>query len=258
MPVDEETDLITADGVTVSAVHLPALDPQADAIGIVLVHGFTNHRRIARVQRVIESMRRFGGVVAIDMRGHGRSGGSTTLGDTEVMDVTAAVRWARDLGYRTVATVGFSMGGSVVIRQAGLEPDRPDAVVSVSAPAFWYYKGTRVMRALHVVVEKRIGRALMRARGVRITNESWTEPLPTPPVEAIARITDIPILIVHGTADHYFPLEHPKALHRSVVAAGNARADLWIVEDFAHAESGISDATLDDIGGWLRDRLSIR
>ena len=251
----QEATLVGADGVEVSVVHLPALDARDDGRCVVLVHGFTNNWRIPRVQRVIGALRRHASVVAVDMRGHGRSGGLTTLGDTEVMDVTEAVRWARQLGYAEVATVGFSMGGSVVIRQAALGDARPDAVVSVSAPAFWYYKGTRVMRLLHHVVEHPVGRALMRVRGVRITDEAWVEPLPVSPVEAMARLSDIPVLIVHGTVDHYFPTEHPKALFRAVQAAGNDDAQLWLIDGFAHAESGIDDATLESIGGWLDERL---
>ena len=71
-----------------------------------------------------------GGVIAIDFRGHGRSGGRSTVGDREVLDVDAAARHARHLGYRRVGLIGFSMGGAVVVRHAGLLGG-VDAVVSV-------------------------------------------------------------------------------------------------------------------------------
>ena len=73
----------------------------------VVVHGFTGSWREERVQKVVTRLRAFGGIVAIDMRGHGRSGGSTTVGDEEVLDVAAAVEWARELGYLRVVTVGL-------------------------------------------------------------------------------------------------------------------------------------------------------
>ena len=256
MRSEVETTLAAADGVPISAVHLPVGGADPLALAIVVVHGFTNSWRTPRVQRVIDAMHAHAAVVAIDMRGHGRSGGCTTVGDAEILDVSAAVRWARQLGYRAVATVGFSMGGSVVLRQAGLEPDRVDAVVSVSAPAFWYYRGTRVMRLVHRLIERPSGRAVLRARGVRVTAQAWSEPLPVAPVEAIGR-TDIPVLVVHGTVDHYFPLEHARALHAAAVASGNQQADLWIVDGFAHAESGIDDRTLDRIGQWVRNAVAV-
>ena len=257
MSTEETRTLEAADGVHLHAVHRPAGGPDPLALGLVVVHGFTNHSAVPRVQRVIEHLHAFGGVVALDMRGHGRSGAVTTLGDAEVLDVDAAVGWARELGYREVATVGFSMGGSVVLRQAAIGEHPVDAVVSVSAPAFWYYRGTRVMRLLHHVVERPAGRAVMRARGVRITAQEWTEPLPMTPEQAAGELGTTPLLVVHGTIDHYFPLEHAQALHRAATSAGNPDADLWIVEGFAHAESGIDDRTLDGIGQWVREHVGV-
>lgn len=58
--------------------------------------------------------------MTFSFRGHGRSGGRSTVGDKEVLDLEAAVEWARSLGHSRVVTVGFSMGGSVVLRHAAL------------------------------------------------------------------------------------------------------------------------------------------
>lgn len=255
MAGDLERTLRTADGVDISAMHRPCAGPDPLAVGLVVVHGFTNSWRTAKVQRVLDRLAPFGGLIAIDMRGHGGSAGRSTVGDEEVRDVTAAVRWARELGYRRVATIGFSMGGSVVIRQAALEDEPVDAVVSVSAPAFWYYRGTRIMRIVHHLVEHRAGRWLLRGRGVRVSHEGWPDPPPIEPVAAITRLPHLPVLIVHGTVDHYFPLEHPRALHRAAVDSGSTAAELWIIDGFAHAESGIDDATLDAIGTWVREHV---
>lgn len=250
----QECTLVAADGVAISAVHVPARDADLD-LCLVTVHGFTGNWRQERVQKVIARLRAFGGVVALDMRGHGRSGGATTVGRDEILDVAAAVAWARELGYRRVVTVGFSLGGAVVLRESALLADGPgrvDAVVSVSAPAFWYYKGTRIMRVAHWMVETRPGRFLMRFRGTRISGAGWPEPLPVPPHEAAARLPGIPLLVVHGDADHYFPLEHPKAIHAAASRAGT-RTDLWIEPGFRHAESAVTPELLDRIGAWARE-----
>ena len=250
--MEEQCTLMASDGVPISAVHVPGA---GDDLCLVVVHGFTGGWRQDRVQKVIERLTAFGGVVAIDMRGHGRSGGATTVGDEEVRDVEAAVAWARTLGYRQVVPVGFSLGGAVVLREAALMADGPgrvDGVVAVSAPAFWYYRGTRIMRVAHWMVETRPGRLIMRAGGTRVSGRGWPEPWPMQPVEAAAQLGGIPLLVVHGDVDRYFPLEHPRAIHDAAVRSG-VRTDLWIERGFGHAESAVSTEVLDRIGGWARE-----
>lgn len=246
--------LRTSDGVDIHAVHAPSGGAD-DELCFVVVHGFTGHSRQERVQRVIERLRAFGGVVALDLRGHGRSGGQTTVGDDEVHDVDAAVGWARELGYQRVVLVGFSLGGAVVLRAAALAgtgPAHVDGVVSVSAPAFWYYRGTRIMRGVHWLVETKPGRVMLRARGTRVSGRGWPEPLPVAPYQAAAQLPGIPLLVVHGDVDRYFPLEHPRAIHSAAREAG-LRADIWEESGLGHAESAVSPELVDRIGRWVRE-----
>jgi pimeloyl-ACP methyl ester carboxylesterase len=258
--------LRTTDGESISAIHV--VGARSD-LCMVVVHGFTGSWREERVQRVITGLLPYGDVIAIDMRGHGQSSGVTTMGHLEVLDVAAAVAWGRELGYAAVVTVGFSLGGAVVLREAALagpvapvnpgdvrvdESGRVDAVVSVSAPAFWYYRGTKPTRLAHRLVMTRSGRAVMRAAGTRITSDDWTDPLPPPPYAAAA-VVAVPLLVVHGDVDRYFPLEHPRAIHSSAVEAGGS-SELWIVPGFDHAETAVSEDTLDRIGRWVRESVA--
>lgn len=252
---DEERTLTTVDAVRISAMHRAS--PERD-LGFVVVHGFTGNWRQERVQRIITRLSSFGGVVALDLRGHGASGGATTVGDAEVHDVAAGVRWARELGYARVATVGFSLGGAVILREAALMVDGPgevDAAVSVSAPAFWYYRGTRIMRIVHHLVESPAGRLLLRARRTRVSAAGWPEVVPVPPHEAAAALR-VPLLVVHGDADHYFPLEHPRAIHASAQSAG-VKTDLWIEPGIGHAEAAMPERVIDAIGDWVRQTLGL-
>ena len=247
--------LTASDGTSISAAHLP----HEGDLCLVVAHGFTGQWRSERVEKVIRVLSTSTGVIVLDMRGHGESGGVTTIGHKEIQDVSAAVAWARELGYRHVVTVGFSMGGAVVLRQAAFpegESDHVDAVIAVSAPAFWYYRGTKVMRRMHKVVASKAGRTFMRTRGTRIDSQSWPEPMPEPPVAAIARYPHLPVLIVHGDVDRYFPLEHPRALHSAARASGNEGAQLWEISGFGHAESAIDDETLERIVGWAREQIT--
>ena len=96
----------------------------------MVAHGFTNSVSRPSFLRLAGWLRPFGEVRALDFRGHGRSsGGSTAGGDPETQDVDAAVAAARADGARAVVTLGLSMGGGAVLRQAALGRHRPDAVV---------------------------------------------------------------------------------------------------------------------------------
>ncbi|MFF0301378.1 alpha/beta hydrolase [Streptomyces sp. NPDC004562] len=253
------TFLRTADGVAVDSVYDPgqvvydASRPSGGAPVFVVAHGFTGDADRPHVRRVAGVLRRYGAVVTFSFRGHGASGGRSTVGDREVLDLAAAVRWARGLGHARVVTVGFSMGGSVVLRHAALHRDddaRTDAVVSVSAPARWYYRGTPLMRRLHWMVTRPEGRLVGRyGFRVRIHHRDW-DPVPMSPVEAAPRIAPTPLLIVHGDRDAYFPLDHPRML----AAAAGDHADLWLEPGMGHAENAAGDDLLARIGDWAVTR----
>ncbi|MEU2433470.1 alpha/beta fold hydrolase [Streptomyces sp. NPDC007861] len=257
--------LRTSDGIRIEALHEPCTAHESDT-AIVVAHGFTGSVDRPAVRRAAGVFARRAGVVTFSFRGHGRSGGRSTVGDREVLDLAAAVAWARSLGYGRVVTVGFSMGGSVVLRHAalyGLEglygPERPDtpdrsnradgahtdAVAAVSAPARWYYRGTAPMRRLHWVVTRPFGRLVGRyGFGTRIHHRDW-DPVPLSPVESVPLIAPAPLLVVHGDRDPYFPLDHPRML----AAAGPC--ELWLEPGMGHAENAADDALLGRLADWL-------
>lgn len=254
------TFLPTADGVTIDSVYDPmavvydASAPPVRDLVFVVAHGFTGDVDRPHVRRVVEALTQYGAVVTFSFRGHGASGGRSTVGDREVLDLAAAVEWARSLGHARVATVGFSMGGSVVLRHAALyRPGREgrteahsDAVVSVSAPARWYYRGTAPMRRVHWLVTRPEGRLVSRyGLRTRIHHREW-DPVPLSPVEAVPRIAPTPLLIVHGDRDGYFPVDHPRML---ATAAGD-HGELWMEPGMGHAEHAAADELLGRIGDW--------
>ncbi|MFF4249143.1 alpha/beta hydrolase [Streptomyces sp. NPDC001822] len=278
------TTLLTGDGVRIEAVYTPCTAGSRGSGGsdsggtaIVLAHGFTGSADRPAVRRAAGVFAQRAAVITFSFRGHGKSGGRSTVGDREVLDLAAAVAWARSLGHRRVVTVGFSMGGSVVIRHAALytAPEtgegvaeearvpgaervgrrisaregrmgaHADAVVAVSAPARWYYRGTAPMRRVHWVITRPAGRFVGRyGFGTRIHREDWN-PVPLSPVEAVPLIT-APFLIVHGDRDPYFPVDHPRML----AGAAGDRAELWLEHGMGHAENAADEDLLTRIADW--------
>ncbi|HEY0936329.1 MAG TPA: alpha/beta fold hydrolase, partial [Trebonia sp.] len=245
--------LVTQDGVRIDAVHLPApgrTHPEEPAsaldLAIVVAHGFTMTWQRPLVWQLVQHFNRSAGVVTFDFRGHGRSGGLTTLGDKEIDDVDVAVRYARELGYRRVVTVGFSMGGSVVLRHAALRGGT-DAVISVSSPGRWYYRGTVAMRRVHLAAERRLGRMFTKyVLKTRVDPHGWPVPDPMPPAEAAGRISPTPVLIVHGDQDIYFPPDHAQ----QIFEAAKEPKELWLLPGFGHAERHTDAALIDRMVDW--------
>lgn len=249
-PVVMTATLVTEDGVAIDAVHLPPQEQPATSernLALVIVHGFTISWERPVMWRLAQRFNRSAGVVTFDCRGHGRSSGLSTLGDKEINDVDVAVRYAHELGYQRIATIGFSMGGSIVLRHAALFGG-VDAVVSVSGPGRWFYRGTVAMRRVHLAAERRLGRVFAKyVLNTRISPDGWPTPDPMPPAEAASRISPTPVLIVHGEQDIYFPPDHGRQLYD----AARAPKELWMLPAFGHAERHTDDALVDRIAAWV-------
>jgi pimeloyl-ACP methyl ester carboxylesterase len=274
-PVVMTVTLVTQDGLLIDAVHLPpqgrppqelaaaqelapllglasaelaTAPPAAEPhdLALVIVHGFTMSWQRPLSWRLVQRFNHSAGVITFDFRGHGRSTGWSTLGDKEIDDLDVAVRYARELGYQRVATIGFSMGGSVVLRHAALRGG-VDAVISVSGPGRWFYRGTVAMRRVHLAAERRIGRWFCKhVLNTRISPDGWPTPDPMPPTEAAALITPTPVLIVHGDKDIYFPPDHGQQLYD----AAREPKEFWMIPGFGHAERHTDDALADRLAAW--------
>ena len=241
-PAVTATTLVTQDGVPIDAIHLPG----PKDLAIVVAHGFTLSWQRPNVWRIANRFNQMAGVLTFDFRGHGRSGGLSTLGDREINDLDVAAAFARELGYQRVAAVGFSMGASIVLRHAGLIGGL-DAVVSVSGPGRWYYRGTERMRWVHRAVERRAGRYVTRRwLKTRVSPGGW-KMIPVPPAEAAAKISPVPLLIVHGDRDLYFPPEHARQLYM----AAREPKELWLLPGMGHAEAATSQELVDRIARWI-------
>ncbi len=238
----------------------------------VILHGFTHSRKDASVRGVASWFARFGRVVLIDQRGHGDSGGASTLGLREPMDVDAAVAWARSLGDGPVVTVGFSMGAASVIRHAALAGagsvgralddaltvhHQPDALISVSGVAECGYDETPDSAKHQNLIGSRRGRLMLRvAKRTRVDLREWPSAdsqlheRPIDPVESAERVR-VPLLVVQGDSDSFFPAEHGMRLHAGALAGGNSRAALWVESGMKHAERATTEGLVARIALWL-------
>ena len=206
----------------------------AGSTALVFCHGFLGWHRKGRLVRFQEELAKEFTVYAFDFRGHGESGGVSTFGVKEHLDVDAIIKLAREEGFDRVVTLGGSMGGVAVIRQAALL-DGVDGVVAVSTPARWDGHDTEAVRRMIQLTSTPGGRWLLRGWGTRVpaTWERGSEP-----AEVVHRISPTPLLIVHGRDDHYFDEEQAWLLYR--MARPPKR--LLLASRFGHAEDGYTPA----------------
>ncbi len=232
----------------------------------MVVHGFCGSKDATEVQLVALRQAAAGRrVLTFDLRGHGRSGGSTTLGFLERLDVDAAVQAAR-ADVDVVVVVGTSMGGIASLAHLasaapaidGSAAGTPDATglvgavagavadgaVLVGTPAHW-----RVPRSARGVLAVALtqtwpGRAMAARRmGTRVAVRPERG---APPVERIASVRR-PVAVVHGLADRFVPPAAARALHD----AGRGPRRLDLVPGMGHGLSAAAVEPIDAAVGWV-------
>jgi alpha-beta hydrolase superfamily lysophospholipase len=229
----------TTDSVTLAGIRVGEGGPT-----VVFVHGLLGWHRKGPIVRFVETLARRFVVYAFDLRGHGASGGASTYGSREVLDVEAAVRLARaERPGVPVTTLGVSMGGVAVIRHAALH-DGVDAVTAVSSPARWDGHASRAVARLQWMGSSPAGRRLARSFGVRLgAVDRW----PESPEDVVERIAPTPLIVVHGRDDHFFDEEEAWRLYRR---AGEPKR-LMLASRFGHAEDGLTPSFADRLGSRI-------
>ena len=179
-------------------------------------------------------------VVLMDLRGHGASGGEyTTWGVREKQDVKKVIDVV--LGTEAVSekvyACGSSMGGSVAIQYAAIDP-RCQGVVAVSPPAGALGVFRRI---LCLLAEPFFHRAVDRAG--RMANFN---PANASAVAAAGKLT-CPLVVIHGSWDCLVPLSQGEAI---VAASSAPKKKLIPLRGVGHvAEIGRM--------GWLTDQIDV-
>ena len=229
----------TRDGVRLVGTRVGDRGPT-----VVFCHGLLGWHRKERIVRFVRALARRFVVYAIDLRGHGASGGLSTYGHREAEDVDAVVSLARrERSDAPLVTVGVSMGGVAVLRHAA-DLGGVDAVAAISAPARWDGHTSRAVRRMAWLGSTRAGGWAARAAGVRLSPlAAWERN----PEELVERIAPTPLLIVHGRDDHFFDEEDAWRLYRRA----REPKRLLLARRFGHAEDGLTPRFAD----VLADRL---
>lgn len=269
----EVVRLRSRDGVRLHARWLPserAGDWTPDPYeAVLLLHGWTGSVAPDLVE-LGPSLRHTAGVLGLDFRGHGGSDDArTTFGLREVDDVAGAIDWLAERGIRRVALVGSSMGGVVALAAivtlgdgslaaADHDPEGPAATVDPPRPRIVAVVAESVAPDLRIPIANRmplpVGGPLRRMLAGRMfvaaSREVGGDIRALEPGRIVALVEPVPLLLIHGGADHTVPLTDGRRL----AALAGPSAQHWEVPGADHGQSHRTAPTQwdDRVGQFLR------
>jgi len=236
----QPVEMQAADGTALFAWFLPA---RGEPRGTVLyLHG--NAGNISTQFANVAWMPAAGfNVLAMDYRGYGGSEGRPSL-DGVQLDIDAAMRalLARpDVDPKRIIVFGQSLGGALAIYYAahGEHRDRLRAVIADSA-----FSDYRLV-------------AREKAAGFFMTwlfqwLPDFTIDNRYAPIAAVASVSPVPLLLVHGEADSIVPAHHSQML----LEEATGPKELWLVPDAGHIQALRSREMRAKLATFLRQHVS--
>lgn len=230
----------THDGISLKGWFVPSTAPKEkqSKMCVVLVHGGGRDRR-AWLRHVPFLVKAGYGCILFDMRDHGLSGGPSRglmFGLKERYDLLAVCAYARErLGFKHVAAMGTSIGGSTVIMGAALDP-KIDVVIAENP----------LLTAAHLQdkhIQKMFGPYFNHARYseiifsiFRFMCSNWLNfklnNKPSKRCQSVHVIGKLgrPIFLMHGTYDDVVPFYHSETLFNHA----QEPKELWLVPEAVH------------------------
>jgi uncharacterized protein len=217
----QPVEMHASDGTALFAWYLPA---RGQPRGTVLyLHG--NAENISTHFPNVAWMPAAGfNVLSLDYRGYGGSGGTPSLAGVQ-LDIDAAMRTLLerpDVDSRRIILFGQSLGGSLAIYYAahGEHRDKLRAVIADSA--FSDYR---------MVAREKLAGFFMTWPFQWLAQ--FTIDNNFAPIDAVAAVSPVPLLLIHGQADSIVAAHHSQRLLEQ--AAGPKQ--LWLVPEAGHIQA---------------------
>jgi len=236
----EDVYFQAGDGTPLHAWFLPA---ESKALGTILfLHG--NAENIStHIMSVRWLPARGFNVFLLDYRGYGASGGAASLsGVQDDMDAALRILLARkDVDPDRVVVFGQSLGGAIAIYNVAHSPYRQHIRALVVESAFASYR--------QITREKLADFWLTWPLQWPL---SWTVSDEYSPSAAVAGVSPIPLLIIHGDRDPIVPPQHGQRLYD----LAREPKQLWVIPGGGHIQAFQSQIYRDRFVAYLMEVLS--
>lgn len=207
---------------------------------VIIAHGLLKTMNDPGLVRLAEALGERFDVLTFDFPDHGHSGGECDLSFANAANILLRViEHACALGYAHIGVAGYSMGAAAAI-MASAQGAPVEAIVSVSSPA-----APRASTTASAQRPTHAWRWRARCMGTRIAamaySESW-------PIEYVAQVSPIPLLIVHNGFDTLIRREDSEALF----AVAKPPKDYLYMPRALHAWPM---ASVEQVITWLDERI---
>lgn len=223
-----------ADGLKLTGWHIPcapngrcpANPGRTNRRALLHIHGGGTDRRQGTV--LVDYFLKAGyDVYLMDFLCHGEShcsNGALTFGAREYRGVISAWRYIKQKGHRDITVYGTSTGASALLMAL---PDMPEIKAAVLENPFVTFE--------RLVMETPAAPSFLpdwfRAMVVPVARLRGRFRAPHTPLEALAKLKQVPMLFVHSKKDGTIPYTHSVALHKAHQGPG----ELLIFEDGRHS-----------------------
>jgi dipeptidyl aminopeptidase/acylaminoacyl peptidase len=194
---------------------------------VVVMHGSDSNRANYINMEVSKALVEHGySVFLFDFRGQGESGGDTGgLGEWETRDVAGALAYLKTRGITQVGALGYSMGAATELLAAPNQPEMRAIVADSSfADLLSMINQERESMSAPDIFNPGVIFAARTLFGLDILADS--------PKQAVARLGDRPVLLIHATGDGLIPPSQAVELQQAGAADPNLQ--LWLAPATGH------------------------
>lgn len=239
-------EILTADGIRLDARLYTARNDDV----IIYCHRLLGGKEGGEIASLAETFADEYDLLVFDFRGHKSSFGVTTVGGDEILDLRAALSFAKKTGYRRVVVLGAGMGGTVGWRAAKIFGNI-DALVVISPSGFSPEITPFIMGlASDKVLSTPMGRVPLRI--VTKTRLGLTSSAGYP-LDMAGLPERIPTLVIHSEKDRFVSIRRIRIMFEDF----HASKTLTVVPGRNHAEDLINRNTLIRVRAFL-DSVLVR